>query len=185
MKRAFTLLEMLVVVLIIGILAAVSYPQYRVAVWRARVAKLLPLGRNIAQQVQLFYDVNGYYPTNAQLKELIPDRFQYKSYFSEELQEQWAWYENGNLGIHCADGSTEPTNCRFVSLSLKEKGWSSPFILFFNAKVDPTGNNLERHSMLCGGIFIPTESFATVSHQICRSLGGKPTSNDSFFYYID
>ncbi|MBO7190852.1 MAG: prepilin-type N-terminal cleavage/methylation domain-containing protein [Elusimicrobiaceae bacterium] len=60
-KKGFTLLELLIVVLIVGILVAVSLPQYMKAVERTRMMEAVMLLANIAQaQERKFIQMNRY-----------------------------------------------------------------------------------------------------------------------------
>ncbi len=67
-KKGFTLIEMLVVVLIIGIIAAIAFPQYQKAVLKSRFALAQITARNMYDALQSYYMANGKYP--AELNEL-------------------------------------------------------------------------------------------------------------------
>ena len=63
-KKAFTLLELLVVVLIIGILAAIALPQYQKSVERARVTQVYELMSTISKAQALYSLNNNAYSTD-------------------------------------------------------------------------------------------------------------------------
>jgi type IV pilus assembly protein PilE len=72
-KKAFTLIEMLVVVLIIGILAAIALPQYEKAVEKSRAAEALSVMKTIKQAQEVYLLITDNYTTDfAELDVTLP-----------------------------------------------------------------------------------------------------------------
>ena len=63
-NKGFTLLELLVVVLIIGVLASIALPQYRKAVGKAELAQVISATKVIQNAEERFYLTNGSYTNN-------------------------------------------------------------------------------------------------------------------------
>ena len=60
-RSGFSLLELLVVILIIGVLAAVALPQYQKAVIKSRITQIIPLIRAVVDAQDIYYIVNNKY----------------------------------------------------------------------------------------------------------------------------
>ena len=58
-KKAFTLLELLVVIIIIGILAAIALPQYQLSVDKADFAKMQETAKSIVEAYKHYYLTHG------------------------------------------------------------------------------------------------------------------------------
>ncbi len=63
MKRAFTLIELIIVVVIIGILALVAIPRYFANIEKARKAEAYSTMRTIREGILGYYAANALYPS--------------------------------------------------------------------------------------------------------------------------
>ena len=64
MKRGFTLIEMLVVVLIIGLLSSVALPQYTKAVEKARATEGVQTAAALSRAIDMWVMENGGFPSS-------------------------------------------------------------------------------------------------------------------------
>ena len=61
-KRGFTLIELMIVVAIVGVLAAIAIPAYRDYVKRARMSEVLSAISAISTGASEYYSVLGFFP---------------------------------------------------------------------------------------------------------------------------
>ena len=65
-KQGFTLIEMLIVLIIIAVLAAVAVPQYKHAVLKSRFSTVMPIAKAVADAQEVYYLGRNYYANNSE-----------------------------------------------------------------------------------------------------------------------
>lgn len=123
-KNGFTLLELLVVVLIIGVLAAITLPQYQKVIERAKMAEAVIVVKAIAQAQQNYYLVNDAYADcldfNAVDEDLSGEDYDYHGCPAKKTTD-FVYTSNGySAKQYIAVASRIPTTERYAILISKD-----------------------------------------------------------------
>lgn len=82
-RAGFTLIELMVVVAIIGILAAIAIPTYQTYTVRAQVAEALTLAGEIKGDIKEYYKFHGRFPASNQVAGIPEPRYLIGNYVKE------------------------------------------------------------------------------------------------------
>ncbi len=189
-SRGFTLLEMLVVILIVGILAVIAVPQVQLVLWKTRYSRLLLFGRQLAKAVELRALEQGSYPLEPELQELLPSGFEWEGY--KDLPGEGVYKKDG-IDVWCADGAGRdengnklaPSSCRLIGLNFEAFAYESMGV-FVNARIDDSEgeDSVFAHSAACWALKVKQSPHYGFDHAVCKGLGGKRSRTDEFIYWL-
>ncbi len=156
-EKGFTLIELLVVVLIIGILAGIALPQYRMAVTKSRVASILPLMRRWKDALMEYNLQHGNYEVND----------------ASILGVNWPSDWKNGIGNPC-ENSLYCKNDYWDDCTANEVGtgyvycnnYNLGFGIYMYQPDDPDMDEIYHDKVIC-------DANNAVAHKVCKALGGE------------
>ena len=161
-KLGFTLFELLVVVLIIGILAAIALPQYRLAVTKTKIAGMFPLMRAWQDSMDLYYMQYGVLASQDDI-----------DYLDGEWPSDWTYSDTDEPCRNRGNCKNEEFQC-WISLGFVACEHLATRTAIFMFSVNSESD--ERGMFLCH-----SGKGGETAEKVCRALGGKETGNEGDF----
>ena len=178
-KKGFTLLEMLVVVLIIGILAAIALPQYQKAVLKARLHVGISLVASLHEAEQSYYLIHGAYTSDIDALDVeIP--------INDSCEK---WQENGGSGWDCDWGGIDTedglSDLYFAYPATNSNKGTVTKIAYVHFLKDLNSNKVTGGKFKEGSRYCFGRQTVKIAQEVCENMGGTLVGESSLWKYYE